>query len=86
MKKLLALEKVKKIHEVLINLDEMRYTQKLDDKYVIFNGNQTEEYIKNNYENIVQADPSKEYSSNLVEKISKDELKELIVKSGLIKD
>ena len=75
-----------KIHEVLINLDEMRYAQKLDDKYVIFNGNQTKEYIKNNYENIVQADPSKEYSSNLVEKISKDELKELIVKSGLIKD
>ena len=37
-----------KIHEVLINLDEMRYAQKLDDKYVIFNGNQTEEYIKNN--------------------------------------
>ena len=75
-----------KIHEILINLDEMRYTQKLDGKYVIFNGNQTEEYIKNNYENIVQVDPSKEYSSNLVEKISKDELKELIVKSGLIKD
>ena len=75
-----------KIHEILINLDEMRYAQKLDDKYVIFNGNQTEEYIKNNYENTVQVDPSKEYSSNLVEKISKDELKELIVKSGLIKD
>ena len=37
-------------------------------------------------QNIVQVDPSKEYSSNLVEKISKDELKELIVKSGLIKD
>jgi len=64
----------------------MRYAQKLDGKYVIFNGNQTEEYIKNNYENIVQVDPSKEYSSNLVEKISKDELKDLIMKSGLIKD
>ena len=58
----------------------------IHDKYIIFNGNQTEEYIKNNYENIVQVDPSKEYSSNLVEKISKDELKEIIVKSGLIKD
>jgi hypothetical protein len=64
----------------------MRYARKLDDKYVIFNGNQSEEYIENNYENIAQVDPSKEYSSNLSEKISKEELKELIVKSGLIED
>ena len=75
-----------KIHEVLINHDEMRYVWKLNDKYVIFNENQNEEHIKNNYENIEKVDSSTEYASNLVEKIPKDELKELIVKSGLLED
>jgi len=75
-----------KIHEVLINHDEMRHARKLNNKYVIFNENQNEEDIKNNYENIEKVDSSTEYASNLVEKIPKDELKELIVKSGLLED
>ena len=81
---IIGIREGEKIHEVLINYDEIRYTWKLNNKYVIFNENQERDNIKNNYKNIEKVDFSTEYSSKLAEKISKEELKELILKSGLL--
>ena len=74
-----------KIHEVLINVDEMRST--LEDKttYTIVNTSSVkEEYIISNHPNMKQVKEIKQYSSDLVEKISKNELKKLIQNSGLL--
>lgn len=73
-----------KIHETLINMDEMRSTWETDSKYVILDSSLTNEQIQSLYPNIKKIDSSKPYSSNLVEKIQKDELKEIMLKSGLI--
>ena len=73
-----------KLHEVLINHDEMRNARKLNSKYVIFNEHLNKESVNNFYENIPKVDPSTEYTSNITEKIPKDELKEIITKAGLL--
>ena len=81
---IIGIREGEKIHEVLINHDEIRYTRKLGGKFMILNGNQNEEDIKNNYDNVSEIDPFKEYSSDVAEKIPKEELKEIIKKSGLL--
>ncbi len=73
-----------KIHEELINQDEMRHAWNINNKFVIFNENQSHNHIKNQYENITKMGSSEEYSSKGAEKIPKEELKKIIVKSGLL--
>jgi len=73
-----------KLHEILINQDEMRYTWELDDHYVIFNPIQSESQIKEKYPGIKKVDSVPEFSSNIAEKIPIDKLKELISASGLL--
>jgi len=72
-----------KLHETLINLDEMRYTYEVDDKYVILNP-----FAKRRddatYNHIKKVDSDYPYSSDRVEKISNIELKKHIIDSGLI--
>lgn len=67
-----------KLHETLINLDEMRYTYELDDKYVILKSSEVEKNNLSKYKKIKKADESKSYSSDSTEKISKNELKEIL--------
>ena len=73
-----------KIHETLINSDEMRNTWHDKSKYVIFSNSMTEEEIKSKHPEMEKIDSMVPYSSDNAEKISKDELKEIIKKSGLL--
>jgi UDP-N-acetylglucosamine 4,6-dehydratase/5-epimerase len=73
-----------KLHEILINQDEMRYSWEFNDNYVIFNPMQSESEIKEKYPGIKKVENVSEFSSNVAEKISIDKLKELISASGLL--
>jgi len=69
-----------KLHETLINHDEIRYTWELDNKYVIFNPLKSESEIKKIYPKIKKSNFSNTYSSDIVKKITIRELKEIIKK------
>ena len=73
-----------KIHETLINEDEIRHAWKLDNKYVIFSSILTEKEIKSLHPRIKKIKGMMCYSSDKISKIPKDELKKLITKSGLL--
>ena len=76
-----------KLHETLINEDEMRYTWKINDMlmitnphYELFNDNNLEA----NYEKLEKENNLTSYSSDKVEKLTVDELKVVIKNSGLL--
>ncbi len=73
-----------KMHETLINEDEMRYAWEWDNKYVIFSPERSEEDIKKMHPKIKKAQNLDRYSSDKVDKIPKDELKKIITKYGLL--
>ena len=73
-----------KIHEILINSDEMRTTWETDSNYVLLNPLLTDEEIKRHYPNLTKTKSVKQYSSDLVEKIPKDEIKQIMRKSGIV--
>ena len=73
-----------KLHETLINADELRYTWEFDNKYIIFSPFREINEIKAGYPGIKKLEMPNSYSSNLVEKISKNELKKIIEESGLL--
>ena len=62
-----------KLHETLINFDEVRNTIDIGNKFVILKPDS-----KNSYENSKIVDLEKGYSSDVTGKLSKDELKKLI--------
>lgn len=72
-----------KIHETLINNDEMRFAWELGNKYVIFNPFKSTDEIKAQHPKIKKIDNSESYSSNKVELLAINELKEKISKSPL---
>jgi len=72
-----------KLHEILINADELRYTWEWQNNYVIL---KSEEFANEKYyPNIIKTKFSDSYSSNNVEKISKNELKKIISSEFLLK-
>ncbi len=73
-----------KMHETLINNDEMRYTWEWNGKYVIFNPMKSEYEIRKSHPKIKKVENLDRYSSDLVDKIPKNELKRIISKSGLL--
>jgi FlaA1/EpsC-like NDP-sugar epimerase len=73
-----------KMHETLINEDEIRYAWEFDNKYVIFNPIRSEEDIRKLYPKIKKIGNLERYSSDKVARIPKDELKKIITKSGLL--
>ena len=73
-----------KMHETLINEDEIRYAWEFDNKYVIFNPIRSEEEIRKAYPKIKKITNLERYSSDKVARIPKDELKKIITKSGLL--
>lgn len=81
---IIGIREGEKIHEVLINEDEMRYTWESDNKYIIFDPLYPQETIKKDHKKITKNNYSHAYSSETAEKIPKNELKEIIVKSGLL--
>ena len=63
-----------KIAEVLIGMDEMRNTLESDSDYVITQGTDSEEELKEKYPNYNNVKDLKRFSSNDAEKVSKKEL------------
>jgi len=82
--KIISLRPGEKMHEAFINFDEIRYTWKLDNKYVLFNSAKSDDEIKREYPNIKRIKISEEYSSDKVERITPHELKKIIIKSGYL--
>jgi UDP-N-acetylglucosamine 4,6-dehydratase/UDP-glucose 4-epimerase len=76
-----------KLHETLINEDEMRYTWKINDMLMITNPHYelfNDKNIEANYENLEKENNLTSYSSDKVEKLTIDELKIIIKNSGLL--
>ena len=82
--KIISLRPGEKMHETLLNSDELRYVWELDDEYVLFNSAKQEDEIENSYPKIKKLEISNAYSSNTVEKLTKDELNKIILKSKLL--
>ena len=76
-----------KLHEVLINFDEMRYSWELDEMYLLANPFFplfSPENIIKNYKNARKMENQESYSSNNVPKIPPEELKKFILSSSLL--
>ena len=73
-----------KFHETLINPDEMRTTLESEYKYIILPKEISDEEIKKQYPGYRRVTLTKPYSSNTVEKIPVNELKDMLSKSGLL--
>jgi UDP-N-acetylglucosamine 4,6-dehydratase/5-epimerase len=73
-----------KLHEVLINRDEIRYSWEINDMYMISNPIFSDEIIKQKYPGIKKIDSLAEYSSEKVEKMNKEEIKNQIEKLGFL--
>ena len=82
--KIISLRPGEKMHETLLNSDELRYVWELDDEYVLFNSAKQEDEIENSYPKIKKIEILNTYSSNTVEKLTKDELNKIILKSKLL--
>ena len=78
-----------KLHETLINEDEIRYSWKINDMFMIANPHYelfNESNIETNYQNIKKVTEFKTYSSDQVDKLTIDELKTIIKNSELLED
>ena len=76
-----------KLHETLINEDEMRYTWKINDMFMITNPHYelfNDENLETNYEKLEKENNLTSYSSDKVEKLTIEELKIVIKNSGLL--
>lgn len=76
-----------KLHETLINNDEMRYSWEINDLYVILNPFYSlfhTNKIEDQYPDIKKIKNMDYYSSDKIEKISKEGIKKLIKESGLL--
>ena len=73
-----------KMHEILINRDEIRYGWEIDNMYMISNPSFSEQTIKAKYPGIQHIENIGEYSSDYVDKIPHDELKDTIQKLNII--
>jgi len=76
-----------KLHETLINEDEIRYTWKIKDMFMITNPHYelfNDLKVEANYETIEKENNLNSYSSNKVEKLTINELKIVIKNSGLL--
>ena len=73
-----------KLHEFLINEDEMRYTWEVGNLYVILNPLEKLNKIERTYPEMKKIKNIGIYSSNDVEKLSVEDLKNLIKKSDLL--
>jgi UDP-N-acetylglucosamine 4,6-dehydratase/UDP-glucose 4-epimerase len=73
-----------KIHEILINQDEARYTLESNDDYIIIGPHEKVSKLPVIFPNYKNATFDGEYSSDNVELLSKEELRKIIENSGLL--
>ena len=83
--KLIGIRPGEKLHETLINNDEMRYAWDVKDMYMITNQRgYDEQNVTKKYENCTKIENMENYSSNNAGKITMDELKLIIKNAGLL--
>jgi len=73
-----------KFHETLINADEMRTTLESESRYMILQREISDQEINEQYPGFKRINFTKPYSSNTVEKIPTNELKDILSKSSLL--
>tara|TARA_B100001540_G_scaffold315603_1_gene343259 strand:- start:4031 stop:5038 length:1008 start_codon:yes stop_codon:yes gene_type:complete len=86
-RKIIGIRPGEKLHETLINSDEMRYGWEIDNLYMISNPHyELFNNIKHQeqYDDIKKIENMNSYTSDIVPKISKNEFLDKIKKSGLI--
>ena len=80
-----------KLHELLLSRYELPTTRDLNDRYVILYPQMydlpenIQNEIKDNYKDSSPAELNGEYSSDNVKLLSKDEIKEILISSGIDK-
>lgn len=73
-----------KCHETLISEHEIPHTWETDSRYVVFTKQQSDEEIKLSFPTLTKSGLTKPYTSDSVEKFSKEEMKQLITSSNLL--
>ena len=76
-----------KLHETLINEDEIRYSWDFKNMYMIASPLYTlfnDKNIKESYQGIKKIEEMQKYSSDLADKISMKDLKTIIKNAGLL--
>ena len=81
--KIVGIRPGEKLHESLINHDEMKYAWEFDDMYMIINP-LIQEQVPKLYSDVKKLENMTVYSSDNVEKYSIEEMKKIIQKSGLL--
>jgi UDP-N-acetylglucosamine 4,6-dehydratase/UDP-glucose 4-epimerase len=85
--KIIGIRTGEKLHETLINEDEIRYSWEFKNMYMIANPLYslfTDKNIKESYQGIKKIEDIQKYSSNVVEKIPTENLKSIIKNAGLL--
>jgi len=80
---IIGIRQGEKLHETLINFDEMRNAWEYKNMYMI-SEHLSKDYIQKEYPDIKKTEKMDTYSSDKVEKISKNELKQMIQNSEFL--
>ena len=82
---IIGIREGEKLNEILINSDEVRYSWEYEDMYMILNPSvNTHSSSLHEFSGKKKINDMTEYSSDTVEKIPKDEMKKIILNSGLL--
>ena len=81
---IIGIREGEKLNEILINSDEVRYSWEYENMYMILNPSVQTHISIDEFTNKNKISNMVEYSSDSVEKIPKDEMKKIILKSGLL--
>ena len=73
-----------KLHESLINEDEISHSYEYEDMYMIIDPQYNHKELENIYPKIKKINEMRKYSSDLAEKLSISDIKELIQNSGFL--
>ncbi len=81
---IIGIREGEKLNEILINSDEVRYSWEYENMYMILNPSVQTHISIDEFSGKNKISNMTEYSSDSVEKIPKDEMKKIILKSGLL--